>query len=70
MVLVRRDRDLKEGGGVAIYVDKQLRCVHATDPPLTELPDSIWCHFTVGYCKYLVGSIYRSPSCGADHNQV
>ncbi|CAH8821032.1 unnamed protein product [Trichobilharzia szidati] len=70
MVLVRRDRDNKEGGGVAIYFDRQLKCVRATDPPLIELPDSIWCHFTVGHTKHLLGGIYRSPTCGAEHNQL
>lgn len=70
MTLVRRDRDHKEGGGVAIYADRQLRCVRATDPLLAELPDSVWCHFTVGHTKHLLGGIYRSPSCGTEHNQL
>ena len=70
MTLVRWDRGHKEGGGVAIYADKQLRCVRATDPLLTALPDSVWCHFTVGQTKHLLGSVYRSPSCGAEHSQL
>lgn len=60
----------REGGGVAIYVDKRPRCVGAKNPLLTEFPDSVWCRFTVGHSKHLLVGIYRPPSCGTQHNQL
>ncbi|CAH8582370.1 unnamed protein product, partial [Heterobilharzia americana] len=70
MELFRRDREHRAGGGVAIYVNSCLKARMVSDTALTQLPESLWCYFTLHSTKYLLGVIYRSPTCSPTHKEM
>ena len=57
---VRRDRQDRQGGGVAIYVKKNLICVHRPDLEVPDL-EAVWIETKIQQQSLLIGSFYRAP---------
>jgi hypothetical protein len=62
-MLIRSDRVIGKGGGVAIYINTKLSYKPSEIPELQNLPESLWIRIRgSGDATLLVGLVYRPPS--------
>jgi len=60
--LFRKDRPVdREGGGVLLYVKKDLHAVQHESP--VDFPEQVWCYFSdANNTKCYIGVCYRTPT--------
>ena len=59
--LFRKDLDGTSGGGVAIYIRKDLKSFEVMLPGVES--EQVWCQIHVGNTKFLIGCVYRPLLC-------
>ncbi|KAK3094860.1 hypothetical protein FSP39_007176 [Pinctada imbricata] len=57
----RCDRDDKQGGGVAVYVKKDIVCKRRTDLEVKGV-ECVWLEINIKHVNYLIGTFYRPPN--------
>jgi exonuclease III len=62
-ILFRRDRN-RHGGGVALYIHKDLK---PTSVNLTVYTECVWAIIKCNHTKFIVGSLYRPPDSKVDY---
>lgn len=60
--LFRKDRQGKDGGGVAIYVRDSLGAALYPDLMSKKFEEALWCTVKCDKTSILVGVVYRTPS--------
>jgi len=57
----RRDRAGRRGGGVAVYVNSQMRAAPWMCPNDSSLFELLWVHVSAGARDVIVGALYHPP---------
>ncbi len=66
--IYRKDRTGRDGGGVALFVHKDVRSYLIDSFAFGEV-DVVWVMTIFRGGKYLVGTFYRPPHCGVEHTR-
>ena len=66
--LYRQDRKETKGGGLIIYINKNIKSSLCTDLINEEYKESLWCNVRTEVGDILVGLCYRSPASTSRNN--
>ena len=67
-VMFRKDRRVRRGGGVILYIKESIQAYEITLKSEADSVEAIWCNIVTRNSTLTIGVVYRSPNIGQEED--